>query len=512
MQVQALLRFLEFSFVVVGAYAAIGPSTNLFIENKFIQPDGFNRSTVLAGETADSVSFPGPLIVGNTGDVFTINVIDELVDQTMLTSTSIHWHGLFQKGSDWADGPVGVTQCPIKPGNSFQYQFSVPGQAGTFWYHSHDSTQYCDGLRGALVVYDPNDPYKPQYDFDDDSTVITLADWYHAPATLLGMTPRAPTPLATLINGKGRYAEDPTAELAVISVIPNKRYRFRLVSISCDPNFEFTIDNHSMMIIEVDGQNIQPLTVDSITISAGQRYSFILQANKQVSNYWIRSLPNSGPPGFTNGVNSAILRYVGAPIADPTTVKTVSDPLQEWRLQPLINPAAPGVPILGAADKNIYLNITFNGTLFFVNNASFVPPTKPVLLQILSGAHSVHELLPAGSIYELPPNSVIELSMPGGSAGSPHPIHLHGHTFSVIRSAGSKIYNYNNPVRRDVVSIGDSNDNVTIRFETDNAGPWLLHCHIDWHLDRGLDVVFAEDIPDIAKQNPPIAWENLCRD
>jgi iron transport multicopper oxidase len=60
-----------------------------------------------------------------------------------------------------------------------------------------------------------------------------------------------------------------------------------------------------------------------------------------------------------------------------------------------------------------------------------------------------------------------------------HPFHLHGHTFDVIRSAGSSTYNFDNPIRRDTVSIGDTGDNVTIRFRTDNSGPWMLHCHID---------------------------------
>lgn len=66
------------------------------------------------------------------------------------------------------DGPAFVTQCPIIPGNAFRsvdyihmdecdkaqvlmltcrYNFTVPDQAGTYWYHSHLSTQYCDGLR-----------------------------------------------------------------------------------------------------------------------------------------------------------------------------------------------------------------------------------------------------------------------------------------------------------------------------------------------------------------------------
>jgi len=54
------------------------------------------------------------------------------------------------------------------------------------------------------------------------------------------------------------------------------RYRFRLISISCDPNFTFSIDGHKLTIIEADGENVQPLVVDSIQIFAAQRYSFVV--------------------------------------------------------------------------------------------------------------------------------------------------------------------------------------------------------------------------------------------
>ena len=60
-----------------------------------------------------------------------------------------------------------MNQCPIATGNSFLYDFTVPDQAGTFWYHSHLATQYCDGLRGPLVVYDRHDPHADLYDVDD---------------------------------------------------------------------------------------------------------------------------------------------------------------------------------------------------------------------------------------------------------------------------------------------------------------------------------------------------------
>jgi iron transport multicopper oxidase len=79
---------------------------------------------------------------------------------------------------------------------------------------------------------------------------------------------------------------------------------------------------------------------------------------------------------------------------------------------------------------------------------------------------------------------------------------LHGHTFSVIKSAGQTTPNFVNPPRRDVVSAGSASDNVTIRFVTDNAGPWFLHCHIDWHLEAGLAVVFGEAYEDVAASNP----------
>ncbi|PPQ71157.1 hypothetical protein CVT24_009838 [Panaeolus cyanescens] len=492
------------------AYAAIGPVANLHIANKVISPDGFSRSAVLAGSNPSpgGLTFPGPVIRGTPSSNFRLNVIDSLTDTSMLRTTAIHWHGFFQHGSAWADGPVGATQCPIVPGDSFQYRFASAGQAGTFWYHSHHSSQYCDGLRGVMVVYDRRDPHRRLYDFDDESTIITLADWYHTPAPIAGLVP---TPDSTLINGRGRYAGGPTVPLSVIRVLPNKRYRFRVVNIGCDPNYVFSIDGHTMTIIEVETVNVQPLVVDSIQIFAGQRYSVVVHTNQPVDNYWVRSNPNLGTTGFAGGLNSAILRYWGAPNVDPTTTSTLVNPMLETNLVPLTSPAAPGIPSPGAADVNINLNIGFNfaGLVFEVNGAAFHPPTLPVLLQLISGTPA-SSLLPSGSIYTLPPGQVVEISIPGGSVGSPHPIHLHGHVFDVVRSAGSSTYNYANPIKRDVVNIGGAGDNVTIRFTTDNAGPWIMHCHIDWHLEAGLSVIFAEDTATTSTMDPPTAWDDLC--
>ncbi|KAI0782841.1 laccase 1 [Abortiporus biennis] len=504
-KLQSLTSFVVLSFLAAAVEAAIGPITDLHIANAVTNPAGTSRNAVLA----EGVN-PGPLIKGNKGDNFQINVINGLTDESMLKSTSIHWHGLFQAGTNWADGPAFVTQCPITTNDSFLYNFQVPDQAGTFWYHSHLAVQYCDGLRGPFVVYDPNDPHASLYDVDDESTVITLSDWYNQPAPSL---PAPPTADAHLINGLGRVSGG-NQPLSVFTVEQGKRYRMRLVSLSCEPNHIFSIDNHTMTIIEADGVNTQPLVVDSIQIFASQRYSFVLDANQQVGNYWIRAQPNIGRNTTTlGGVNSAILRYVNATEDEPTTVQVPSqNPLIETNLHPLVASPVPGLPQRDGVDVPQVMQINFAGGKFTVNGATFTPPTVPVLLQILSGAQTAQDLLPAGSVYTLPNNAVVELSFPGAAvAGGNHPIHLHGHNFWVVRSAGSSVYNYDNPVIRDVVSIGGANDNVTIRFKTDNPGPWFLHCHIDFHLNAGFAVVLAEDTPDTASANsPPAAWDQLC--
>ena len=85
----------------------------------------------------------------------------------ILMHLSKHLHGIFQRKSNWADGSSYVTQCPLRQQETFVQKFDVTGQSGTYWYHSHYIAQYCDGLRGPLVIYDPEDPLAYLYDVDD---------------------------------------------------------------------------------------------------------------------------------------------------------------------------------------------------------------------------------------------------------------------------------------------------------------------------------------------------------
>ena len=72
-----------------------------------------------------------------------------------------------------------------------------------------------------------------------------------------------------------------------------------------------------------------------------------MTADQDIDNYWIRANPNFGNVGFTDGINSAILRYAGADDSEPTTVQNIEGSiLNEADVHPLINP--------GAVRKNIW--------------------------------------------------------------------------------------------------------------------------------------------------------------
>lgn len=90
---------------------------------------------------------------------------------------------------------------------------------------------------------------------------------YHQPAASIRGVPIADS---TLINGKGRFPGGPQSELAVVNVKRWKRYRLRVISISCDPFFSFSVDGHDLQVIEVEGTAVLPVTVNSLKILAGK--------------------------------------------------------------------------------------------------------------------------------------------------------------------------------------------------------------------------------------------------
>ncbi|KAF6756493.1 Cupredoxin [Ephemerocybe angulata] len=232
-------------FAVFSAVLAADVNYVFNIANGNIAPDGFTRPAVLVNGV-----FPGTLIEATPADTLHITVNNQLTNPLMRRSTSVHWHGLFQGRTASEDGPAMVTQCPIAPGHSYTYDIPLRGQAGTHWYHSHLSSQYVDGLRGVIVVRDPNDPHLSLYDEDNANTVITLGDWYHNPAPGIQEIYMAgnnePVPDSGTINGRGRYIGGPTVQRTRVNVVQGKKYRLRVVNISAYSGFTFSIEGHSL--------------------------------------------------------------------------------------------------------------------------------------------------------------------------------------------------------------------------------------------------------------------------
>ncbi|KAJ6985355.1 hypothetical protein NC653_023347 [Populus alba x Populus x berolinensis] len=114
-------------------------------------------------------------------------------------------HGLKQFRNGWADGPAYITQCPIKTGHSYTYDFNVTGQRGTLWWHAHilwlRATVY-----GAIVIMPkPGTPFPfPQPHREE---IIIFGEWWNndvedieKQGNMLGLPPNASD--AHTINGK----------------------------------------------------------------------------------------------------------------------------------------------------------------------------------------------------------------------------------------------------------------------------------------------------------------------
>jgi hypothetical protein len=75
--------------------------------------------------------------------------------------------------------------------------------------------------------------------------------------------------LVNILKGQRSVLHLPLEPRGKLNKQHSKSYRLRLVSISCDPNYIFSIDSHPLTVIEVDGVNVQSVAVDSLQIFAG---------------------------------------------------------------------------------------------------------------------------------------------------------------------------------------------------------------------------------------------------
>ncbi|CAG8306803.1 unnamed protein product [Penicillium salamii] len=472
-------------------------------------PDGLAERKVVG----INGQWPLPVIEVDKGDQLIVNTYNALGDK----STSIHWHGMFQNGTNDMDGPSMVTQCPIPPGASFTYNFTV-NQNGTYWYHCHTDYCYPDGYRQALIVHDKDSYFNDMY---DEEYTITMSDWYHdlmediAPKFINMDNPTGaePIPQAFLFNDTLNSS---------IPVEAGKTYLFRLVNIGAFVAQYFYIEDHTFRIVEIDGVYTEPTEADMLYIAVAQRYAILVtMKNSTDKNYPIVTVADSllldAIPENLQLNNTNWLEY-NAKSAHPQAVMNVAvasdlNPYDDFTLVPYDKK-----PLLPDADMTIDLTVNMGnlgdgaGYAFF-NNISYTRPKVPTLYSVLSSGDLSKNPEVYGEFthpFVLGHNQVVDIVLNNGDTGS-HPFHLHGHQFQVIErfpSYGEHFYDFADgdpvtydpsnhtafpeyPARRDTLVLPPQGYFV-VRFVADTPGVWMFHCHIDWHLSQGLALTLIE--------------------
>ncbi|KAI9295400.1 hypothetical protein K502DRAFT_324364 [Neoconidiobolus thromboides FSU 785] len=245
-----------------------------------IAPDNFLFKGILIND-----KFPGPQINAVTSDAIEIKV-----NNNLHKNVTIHWHGITQKGSIKADGVPYVTQEPIMPGKSYTYKFKVYDQSGTYFYHAHTDMD-SEHIYGSLIIEDKKEvwddivKFNKDYKYDEDVVLLLSERWHKSTEELIdGMNNppfRFPNQSQSILTNGRTYqkwgdkddAESKTFNngFSVTNVKPDKVYRLRLIAANGFSLFTFNIEGHEMTIIEADGTLVDPVKVDRVELSSGQR-------------------------------------------------------------------------------------------------------------------------------------------------------------------------------------------------------------------------------------------------
>ncbi|XP_006611755.1 laccase-1-like [Apis dorsata] len=529
-----------------------------------IPADGIERSILVVNR-----QMPGPAIEVCQGDRITVDVINLLHSE----STTMHWHGQHHVKTPYMDGVPYVSQCPILPGSTFRYDF-IATEAGTHFWHSHSGFQRGDGVFGPLIVRTPPKVNWHNDLYDIDKYIIQISDWTHE----LGIDKFLNhhhaggdnKPPNILINGLGRFTVNriennisaimPTA---IFTVKQNVRYRFRLINaefLNCP--IELSIDNHTMRVISSDGRDIEAIEAESLVSYAGERFDFVVEANQNVDNFWIRfrGLMDCDER-FTKAYQVAILRYEGATNKDPNELvgyKYKSNYSIDGQRINALNEGTEtnnsiSIPLLKAMDKNDKSNIAHPDYQFYVsydfykkdnphfhrgklygfnqvkntkrvltpqlNHISMKLPPMPLLSQrdfidsdqfcnssTVQGC--IQDYCACTHVLQVNLDSVVEIILvdEGFAYDANHPFHLHGYQFRVIAmervgenvtvdkvkaldKEGAIRRNLDHAPLKDTVTVPDGGYTV-VRFHANNPGYWLFHCHIEFHAEVGMSLIF----------------------
>lgn len=212
---------------------------------------------------------PGPRLRVTEGDRVRI-----IVHSALPETTTVHWHGLILPNN--MDGPVFITQDPIRSGDSYTYEFTAE-QAGTFFYHSHDhpDRQQGLGLYGALIIDPKDNSSDPKADLE---YVIQLQEWLlREGLTYPAMLMEGGLPNFFTINGRAYPATD------TIHMRVGQTVKLRFIGTSNNFIHPMHVHGGPFTVVATDGVTLSPsrrYQADTINLGPGQRYDVIWPARR----------------------------------------------------------------------------------------------------------------------------------------------------------------------------------------------------------------------------------------
>jgi CopA family copper-resistance protein len=288
----------------VSARAPVLSGTDFALE---IGPVPMNITGRPVTGTGVNGSVPAPILRWREGDTVTLAVTNRLA-----APSSIHWHGI--RAPSPMDGVPGLSFAGIPPGETYVYRFPVR-QNGTYWYHSHSGFQEQTGVYGPIVI-EPRGGYTQFFDRDyivmlsdwsnenPDTIVSNLkfqSDYYNFHQRTLGtfFDDAAAKGLAATVADRlewGKMRMSPTDILDVSGATytylingqppganwtalfrPGERIRLRFINGSSMSIFDVRVDGLPMTVIQADGNDVVPVTVDEFRVSVAETYDVIVQ-------------------------------------------------------------------------------------------------------------------------------------------------------------------------------------------------------------------------------------------
>ncbi|KAJ2457013.1 ferroxidase fet3 [Coemansia sp. RSA 2424] len=489
---------------------------------------------------------PMPLVRASLGDTLALRIRNGLEGE----ATGLHSHGLFNNGTNYYDGAGMVTECGIAPGSEMTYEIAIT-QTGTYWLHGHHNSQYINGLRGPLIITDPEGE---PYDYDEDM-VLTFEDWFpnasnmtmdpkiqkttkqvhHDPmpsmsqvdtqthAMSMGMDCQSKSCTAAAATATGSSHKDPAKKYPIgvlngrdgkkapeLYFEPDKTYRLRLLNIGSTFMFRFGIEGHDMDVIEVDGVATDKQRVNSVLLGVAQRVSVLVTARpKATSNYRYHFdiLSDVFPQvaGYNpRSYSGSIVYEDGAEFAAASPI--VWEDFDDLSLVPLDRFQIMEADVVH--DVNVRADRASSGMVHaYINDISFELPTSPSLFTALSfnytdGAINSTVFGEKCNARVIKHMDVAELHVANHDTVH-HPMHLHGQFFQIVErgvigNSSSAIKSSDTPMRRDTTLVPPG-EYAILRFRADNPGVWLMHCHIDLHMELGLSMMFVS-APEVIRQ------------